>query len=74
MRNHLIILCFFISNTVLTQEVLSDLYSISYLLENEFTVKQNKSALALPFIDDFSYPFTQPDNNLWHSSSVFIFI
>ena len=72
MRNHLIILCFLISNTVFSQEVLSDLYSISYLSEKEFTVKQNKLALTLPFIDDFSYPFTQPDNNLWNSSSVFI--
>jgi len=72
MKNHLIILCFLISNTVFSQEVLSDLYSISYLSEKEFIVKQNKSALALPFIDDFSYSFTQPDNNLWNSSSVFI--
>ena len=72
MRNYLIILCFLISNPVFSQEVLSDLYSISYLSVKDFTVKQNNSALALPFIDDFSYPFTQPDNNLWNSSSVFI--
>ena len=72
MRNLLIILCFLISNTIFTQEVISDLYSISYLSENEFTVKQNKSVLALPFIDDFSYSASQPDNNLWNSSSVFI--
>ena len=67
MRNLLIILCFLISNTAFTQEVLSDLYSISYLSEKKFTVKQNKSALSLPFIDDFSYSFTQPDNNIWIS-------
>ena len=55
MRNLLIILCFFITNTVFAQEILSDLYSNYYLSSKSLTKKQNKSALALPFIDDFSY-------------------
>jgi len=72
MRDYLIIICLLISNTVFTQEVLSNLNSNPFLVKKEFTVKQNKSALTLPFIDDFSSSSTQPDNNLWNSSSVFI--
>ena len=72
MRDYLIIICLLISNTVFAQEVLSNLNSNPFLVKKEFTVKQNKSALTLPFIDDFSSSSTQPDNNLWNSSSVFI--
>ena len=72
MKNLIIIFCFLFVNTVFAQEVISDLHFNAYLSSKEATKKQKKSALVLPFIDDFSYSSSNPDNNLWNSSSVFI--
>ena len=71
MKYQLLFILFFAFNSVFSQEILSDLYSISYLSQKESNTKQ-KLGITLPFIDDFSYPFNQPDNNLWDSSSIFI--
>jgi len=61
-----------IVNTAISQEVLTTLINNPILMQNKVAIKQHKSALALPFIDDFSYPSTQPDNTLWSFSSVFV--
>ena len=72
MKNPLLFLCFLIANTAISQEVLTTLINNPILMQNKVAIKQHKSALALPFIDDFSYSSTQPDNTLWSFSSVFL--
>jgi hypothetical protein len=72
MKNSLLFVCFLIANTAISQEVLTTLINNPILMQNKVAMKQHKSALALPFIDDFSYPSTQPDNTLWSFSSVFV--
>ena len=72
MRILSIILFCLLLQSLSAQEVLSDLYSVPYLLRIETNVKKNKSALDLPFIDDFSCSAIQADNNLWQFSSVLI--
>ena len=65
-------MCFLLLESLSAQEVLSDLHFIPNLLNKEANIKQNKSALTLPFIDDFSYSASQAANNLWRFSSVHI--
>ena len=72
MKNFLLFVCFLIANTAISQEVLTTLINNPILMQNKVAMKQHKSALALPFIDDFSYPSTEPDNTLWSFSSVFV--
>ena len=69
MTRYLIILSFFIFNNVASQEILSDLEYIPSFIESNMNYNNSKSTLTLPFIDDFSYSTSYPDNNLWTSSS-----
>ena len=64
------ILCF--STLLHGQEVLSTLVSNPILKDKKFISNKNKSALILPFLDDFSYSSPIADTNLWQQSSVFI--
>jgi len=54
------------------QEVLSTLVSNPILKNKKFISSKNKSALILPFLDDFSYNRHIADTNLWQQSSIFI--
>ena len=54
------------------QEVFSDLVSNSVLNGNKLVVNKNKSAITLPFFDDFSYNSPVANINLWQQSSIFV--
>ena len=54
------------------QEVLSKLVSNPILKSKKAISNKNKSALGLPFLDDFSYSSPIADADLWQQSSVFI--
>ena len=54
------------------QEVFSDLVSNSVLNGNKLVVNKNKSAITLPFFDDFSYDSPVANINLWQQSSIFV--
>jgi hypothetical protein len=54
------------------QEVLSHLVSNPIFKSEQFIPNKNKSALTLPFFDDFSYSSPLADAYLWQQSSVFI--
>ena len=53
------------------QEVLSALLSNPVLNGKKLFVNKNKSAITLPFFDDFSYNSPVANINLWQKSSVF---
>ena len=73
MRRYLLVFSFFIFNNVLSQEFLSDLEGVPSCVESTLSHNTSKSILTLPFIDDFSYSNSYPDNDLWISSnSIFI--
>ena len=65
-------ICMFSFN-LYSQEVVKDLIYNPYL---DFNVNkkthESKSALSLPFIDDFSYAKSFPDTILWKNRSVFV--
>jgi len=69
-----ILLIFILCCTALLhgQEVLSTLVSNPIIKSKQFVPNKNKSALALPFFDDFSYSSPIADADLWQQSSVFI--
>ena len=54
------------------QEVISNLVSNPILKSEELSSQKNKSALTLPFIDDFSYNSSVVNPDLWEQSSVFV--
>ena len=54
------------------EEVLSNLASNPILKSKKFISNKNKSALTLPFFDDFSYNSSVADADLWEQSSIFI--
>ena len=72
MRIFILIAILFCSPILNGQEVLSTLVSNSVLNPNNLLFNKNKSAITLPFFDDFSYnsSFVNPD--LWEKSSVFV--
>jgi hypothetical protein len=72
MRIFILIAILFCSPILNGQEVLSALVSNSVLNPNNLLFNKNKSAITLPFFDDFSYnsSFVNPD--LWEKSSVFV--
>jgi hypothetical protein len=72
MRIFILIAILFCSPILNGQEVLSALVSNSVLNTNNLLFNKNKSAITLPFFDDFSYnsSFVNPD--LWEKSSVFV--
>ena len=68
----LIVLFLLLSFNSFSQEIVSDLISNSALSGSKEIIKENKSALSVPFIDDFSNNSYYPDSNLWKDNSVFI--
>ena len=66
----IVILCF--SSILKGQEVISHLVSNPIFKSEKVLVKKNKSAITLPFFDDFSYNSPIADIDLWQQSSVFI--
>ena len=69
------ILIFFfcvLSQLSFSQEVVSNLISNSEISKNKRIISINKSALSIPFIDDFSSTSTIPDSVLWEDNSVFV--
>ena len=72
MRILILIAILFYSPILNGQEVFSDLVSNSVLIGNKLVVNKNKSAITLPFFDDFSYNSPVANINLWHQSSIFV--
>ena len=54
-----------------SQEIISELISNPYVNKSK-NILTKKSQLVLPFFDDFSYPSTNVDYNLWEESAVFV--
>ena len=72
MKILILIAILFYSPILNGQEVFSDLVSNSVLIGNKLVVNKNKSAITLPFFDDFSYNSPVANINLWHQSSIFV--
>ena len=72
MRILLLIAILFYSPILNGQEVLSALVSNPVLNGKKLFVNKNKSAITLPFFDDFSYNSPVANINLWQKSSVFV--
>jgi hypothetical protein len=69
----LILIAILFSSPILNgQEVLSALVSNPVLNGNKLLVNKNKSAITLPFFDDFSYNSSVANIDLWQQSSVFV--
>ena len=69
-----VIICFIIffkSIQLYPQEVINDLKTNPYTYDIKKNVEKN-SILSIPFIDDFSYDFSNVNNDLWEISSVFV--
>ena len=71
MRILILIAILFCSPILNGQEVFSDLLSNSVLNGYKLVVNKNKSAITLPFFDDFSYNSPVANIDLWQKSSVF---
>ena len=72
MRICILITILFCSHILNGQEVLSVLVSNPVLNGNKLVVNKNKSAITLPFFDDFSYNSPVANIDLWQQSSVFV--
>ena len=72
MKTILLILILCCSTLLHGQEMLSNLVSNPILKSEKFIPNKNKSALTLPFFDDFFYNSPVADADLWQQSSVFI--
>ena len=72
MKTILLIVILSCSALLHAQEVLSNLASNPMLKSKKFIPNKNKSALTLPFFDDFFYSSPVADTYLWQKSSVFI--
>ena len=69
-----VIICliiFFKSIQLYPQELINDLKTNPYTYDIKKNVEKN-SILSIPFIDDFSYDFSNVNNDLWEISSVFV--
>ena len=67
------VFCFVFSSILSSaQEVISNLISNPLLFKTEFISASNKSAVSLPFFDDFSYDAPIVNTDLWNQSSVFV--
>tara|TARA_B000000565_G_scaffold94006_1_gene69659 strand:+ start:767 stop:2551 length:1785 start_codon:yes stop_codon:yes gene_type:complete len=69
-----VIICFimfFKSIQIYPQELINDLKTNPYTYDIKKNVEKN-SILSIPFIDDFSYDFSNVNNDLWEISSVFV--
>ena len=65
------LIIFFKSIQLYPQELINDLKTNPYTYEIKKNV-ENTSILSIPFIDDFSYDFSNVNNDLWEISSVFV--
>jgi len=72
MRILILIAILFCSPILKGQEVLSNLVSNPVLNGNKLVFNKNKSAITLPFFDDFSYNSPVANIDLWQQSSVFV--
>ncbi len=72
MRSIVLIAILCCSSLLKGQEVISHLVCNPILKSEKLLSKKNKSALVLPFFDDFSYNSSIADIDLWQQSSVFI--
>ena len=72
MRYFLVIVFLCFSSLLEGQEVTSNLVSNPILKSERLFAKKNKTSLALPFIDDFSYNLSGVNPDLWEKSSVFV--
>ena len=73
MKNYLVIFVFLFCNFSFSQEVLTNLKHMPFFVDVNNIYLNEKTILTLPFLDDFSYSGSYPDNNLWlSSSSIFI--
>ncbi len=65
-----------VSNLIIAQEVLTDLYTnpvlTSFVPNVRLKMVSSTDILSLPFWDDFSNNDVYPDENLWTNNSVFI--
>ena len=69
MKNYIVIFIFLFCNGSFSQEVLTNLSNMPFFVDVKKASLIEKNILTLPFIDDFSYSGSYPDNNLWSSSS-----
>jgi len=72
MRILILIVILFSSPILNGQEVLSALVSNPVLNGKKLLFNKNKSAITLPFFDDFSYNSAVANIDLWKQSSVFV--
>ena len=72
MRSVLLIAILCCSSLLKGQEVISHLVSNLVLKNEKLFSEKNKSAIVLPFFDDFSYNSPIADIDLWQQSSVFV--
>jgi len=72
MRGILVMVFLSFSSLLEGQEVISNLVSNPILKSERLFSKKNKTSLALPFIDDFSYNLSVVNPDLWEKSSVFV--
>jgi len=72
MRILILIAILFCSPMLNGQEVLSALVSNPVLNGNKLVFNKNKSAITLPFFDDFSYDSDVANIDLWQQSCVFV--
>jgi len=72
MRIFILIAILFCSSILNGQEVLSTLVNNPVLNGKQIFFNKNKSAITLPFFDDFSYNSSVANIDLWQKSSVFV--
>ena len=72
MRNLILSTILFCSSILHGQEVLSPLLSNPVLNGKKLFINKNKSAITLPFFDDFSYNSSVANIDLWQQSSIFV--
>ncbi len=62
----------FCSFTVLSQEIVNDLYFNSNISSESYSLRSSSVSVALPFFDDFSNYTGYPNPNLWQDSDVYV--
>ena len=62
----------FCSFTVLSQEIVNDLYFNSNISSESYSLRSSSVSVALPFFDDFSNYTGYPNPNLWKDSDVYV--
>ena len=72
MKILILIAILFFSLLLNAQEVLSPLISNPVLSVEKLFINKNKSAITLPFFDDFSHNKPNVNTDLWEQSSVFV--